>query len=192
MPDPNERTFWLVCKPVQSGYPDIPDDEPPHTPACADAAPMKYRSYPIRVASYFNTALGSLQTRETVRQWNEWLGSPMLRVVEWEYGVKLQADVWLDFSPFEDGGFLGMAEPIYDVLSDDWECTAHVWDPNVSVIRTAQHELGHCLGLSHDGTDYLDNDYDVPWSVMKQGTKLTPHRLTAADRAALRGLYLTR
>lgn len=179
-PDLQERTLWEVCLDRETGSYTIPSDVPPHAARCAAPEAIKYRT-PIRVG-YRGKNLAHVGTaRLAVVQWNVWLDWPGFLVYD-----PVDPDIELVWE--ESVLYLGLAEPHY-TPGAGWNCTAHVYTAGTESGKVALHEMGHCLGLSHDGNVTVPNDYEVFCSVMKQGLTCLDYGLTDADKVALWELY---
>lgn len=197
--DPKERTFWEVCLDIdeetQKGdvlLPSMPEDTPPHKPDCDSPVYMKYTNVPIKLINSTSDISQENAVKAAAIQWNTWLGFELVSfaTIEDLSDVSGTDSVIVVDWPGDNVFLAGLAEPFY-MYQEDWACIANVFmKPGEEwALRVLEHELGHCLGLSHDGTAILDDDYDVNGSIMKQTVRQPDARLTAADRKALRDLY---
>lgn len=177
--DLNERTFWEVCV-TDAGGIDLPSDLPPHTPKCDNWTYIKY-DLPVTVSLDSNNVLHRGTVRQAVLQWNIWMEWPgFMKFV----GDAEGADIQVRYSD-GDNGTWGWANPSW---WGRWYCEANVHHSGTEIGPVSLHEMGHCLGLAHDGTAW-DEGYVVHNSVMKQGRKSIEYKLTDTDKVALWGLY---
>lgn len=181
--DPKERTLWPVCVNRATGWVGVPSDNPPHIPLCLDWEFIEYR-LPIEVGERSGNLFYKATTKLAVQQWNSWLEWPgFMKYV----GDAPHADVEVKFA--HSDLYWGQADPQWSVDRKRFVCDSYVFHTGTEIGMVLLHELGHCLGLAHDGNIMVDNDYEVPNSVMKQGLKAPDYTLTDADKVALWGIY---
>ncbi len=179
--DPTERTTWDICvgenwKPVE-----LPPDEPPYQAPCKAPQKLRYASRPVPLYSYGPEPIAGVLGRSAALQWNAWLGFEVFVYTDEDVPDNFQSGV-IVYVPTPSELVLGQAFPVKTESS--WVCVAGVLVTDVNVYRTATHEVGHCLGLSHDS----ENKGSIMYPYSMPG----PYKVTAADRAALRKLYAIR